>query len=1042
MVNLQQILILAFKKMPSKTALKKEDHCLGRDEFRKLYRAYHGQYSDSELLNMWHHYFDTLREWGSSCNRKGVLGKGIDVFNFLFYYTGKMLLMSDNKVRCRYMELLTWRNLTFELSEDLMVSAFFAMNKGEEDMGKWGFMWEVVIGHDNYHLDKIVEKGVAENHFHTGASVPVFHFSWISLMNDVLNPVFLGEMEQVEREMLYTRARYGADAEEESLPVQYFQAALIRLFLFSIIHGIKIKIGSYIFEQEELESEKMLRLVPIVRWNSQEEIYFDKESVMEWAGEYRDAAFVFALCLQAELGGDPIRRDAGEEELREACRDAWRLIGDSRELSSIVDQLCKLPWDDRILEDYGSRERFPARDLLKKMLCRLPSVDLEKSHLPWDEEYEKKLWEARTWKNLQWFLENEEDLKENNLYIQELINSLRFQTNGENLEDYALLGISGRVKGSYDVLSGERWFLYSALSRIWRNDSGFFVYKKIFYVYLLIKERIRSELVQTDRNVGFRNFQMHENRKDNFIEASIYGQESTRKVIRELFCPFYIKSLELRMSPAEDMRKNMEKIKIYDQILGEDSGTGKKRYFYTFHFIKKEDRELTKDDGVIRCRHESLRKKLWKQAWALLRMREMRPDYAERIHGIDAASNELVCRPEVFAPVFRFLSGHSTVNHEEVTDNKVRQLRMTYHVGEDFLDLADGLRAIDEAVLFLGLRSGDRIGHALALGIDVEEWYRSKNYRILISQQDYLDNLSWIYNRLFKLDVEDVDNLKTWIEKEYKVYFYRIYGQYINRDIKEAILNEAEKYQKRKKAHYRMNSGELNFDIFEYHNAWMLRGDDPELYRDGFFKESDDDNDYGYGIKKNVKFPKNDDIRYRPEAFLLYYYYHYDINVKREGEKRIERNVLPFYVKGIQKLQKIMQRKIAEQGIAIETNPSSNYLIGTFKDFEKHPIINFYNCGLVADEKKIKKCPQISVSINTDDMGIFSTSLKNEYALIACALEKAKDKKGRPIYSRSMIYEWLDNIRNMGIRQTFEEMEADGQIAQTEEDPAFTGGEQ
>lgn len=42
---------------------------------------------------------------------------------------------------------------------------------------------------------------------------------------------------------------------------------------------------------------------------------------------------------------------------------------------------------------------------------------------------------------------------------------------------------------------------------------------------------------------------------------------------------------------------------------------------------------------------------------------------------------------------------------------------MTYHTGEDFLDIVDGLRAIDEALLFLQMEKGERLGHAMALGV-------------------------------------------------------------------------------------------------------------------------------------------------------------------------------------------------------------------------------------------------------------------------------------------------------------------------------------
>ena len=58
------------------------------------------------------------------------------------------------------------------------------------------------------------------------------------------------------------------------------------------------------------------------------------------------------------------------------------------------------------------------------------------------------------------------------------------------------------------------------------------------------------------------------------------------------------------------------------------------------------------------------------------------------------------------------------------------RLYATYHVGEDFLDIADGLRAIDEAILFCGLERGSRLGHALALGIDSYEYYKYKGLKV------------------------------------------------------------------------------------------------------------------------------------------------------------------------------------------------------------------------------------------------------------------------------------------------------------------------
>ena len=68
------------------------------------------------------------------------------------------------------------------------------------------------------------------------------------------------------------------------------------------------------------------------------------------------------------------------------------------------------------------------------------------------------------------------------------------------------------------------------------------------------------------------------------------------------------------------------------------------------------------------------------------------------IKGIDACANEIGCRPEVFAQYYRYLLDYSFME----TDGSVHSLMATYHVGEDFFDIVDGLRAIrSDALLWI-----------------------------------------------------------------------------------------------------------------------------------------------------------------------------------------------------------------------------------------------------------------------------------------------------------------------------------------------------
>ena len=118
-------------------------------------------------------------------------------------------------------------------------------------------------------------------------------------------------------------------------------------------------------------------------------------------------------------------------------------------------------------------------------------------------------------------------------------------------------------------------------------------------------------------------------------------------------------------------------------------------------------------------------------------------------------------------------------------------------------------------------------------------------------------------------------------------------------------------------------------------------------------------------------------------------------------------------------MQERMGQELERLGIMIECNPTSNYLIGTFRRYDLHPIFRFNNSGLVRTDGTFVHAPQLSVSINTDDLGIFDTSLEGEYAVLAAALEKAETPDGRQLYTKDSIYQYLEHVRQMGLEQSF-----------------------
>ena len=61
----------------------------------------------------------------------------------------------------------------------------------------------------------------------------------------------------------------------------------------------------------------------------------------------------------------------------------------------------------------------------------------------------------------------------------------------------------------------------------------------------------------------------------------------------------------------------------------------------------------------------------------------------------------------------------------------------------------------------------------------------------------------------------------------------------------------------------------------------------------------------------------------------------------------------------------------------------------------------------------------ICVSINTDDQGVFDTSLENEYALLAECISGMRDENNNRIYNDEVMYGYIDYIRSMSNGQTF-----------------------
>lgn len=945
-----------------------------KEQFVTLAAPYVKERSIDEL----EHIYEVLRtrieetyEKYRAYDRNGVnrLKSSIGVYDLLFMLNSYLLETDKDEVRCRYQNMLEWRQLTIKISEDTFTTAFCASEDIKRGIHRQFFDWATVIKHNNFTLNKLLQREMSDNHFHLWASSPYFNVSWISMMNNIDSPLITNAYAKLKEHKQNINMAYHDGYRESTIEIKHLQAALIRVFLYSCVFEKKLHLDEYVIRTETLSQEELEKAL--------------KPEVLER---------IKTLELPTEKG---------LEDITEKQRfDRW------------IENLKEDNETDRCLRYFlqclkereyhiGSERKFYKS--FYDMIFQRALMNLEDMECIMRPEIYDKWFVQCTEETVQMWLRDEMTLQAHRQKLQDVVNAIKDYSGDDR--DYVLEEVYQNEEAQNSVrweLCGERYLLYRIFKMIYsfpRTD--YRIRANWFYAYLVLKESIRGELVQSNEQYGFRNFQIYDRRKSLFLSEGDSGR-ILRLAITDTLSEPYIKNLEVRIVPRRSCEANVDYIRMIDwQCSNRDvKNPDLERYYYVYHFTKQED-----DDSSFRSdhisRHERKRNEVRQQAIAISKMRDNYPNEAKRVLGIDGCSKEIGCRPEVFSQAFRYLKDDNKIGIRGYEENsEIPRLRATFHVGEDFLDIVDGLRAIDEAIHFLGLEQGDRLGHALALGKKPKKYYAEKKNRVNLTKQDYLDNMAWICHKITEYELEEeLSDFHSFALGQFDRFFSEIYGQI------------AEQH---------------NYNIHTYYMSWCLRGDDPECYVTGKYvspsewwniPQKDDSYDH-YAV--NALFPEDYYWRHIEAASYLYYVYHYNSAIKMKGKESVEIVYPHYWADGVELIQKAMQKDVARKGIAIETNPSSNYMISRLAEYEEHPIINWYNHGLEQREAVIEECPQLSVSINTDDKGCFSTSLVNEFSLMACALENYQEN-GSYKYKQTMVYNWLDEVREMGNLQSFRE---------------------
>lgn len=336
-------------------------------------------------------------------------------------------------------------------------------------------------------------------------------------------------------------------------------------------------------------------------------------------------------------------------------------------------------------------------------------------------------------------------------------------------------------------------------------------------------------------------------------------------------------------------------------------------------------------------------------------------------------------RPEIFGPSFRW-------QRKEIGEKN--PFGITYHAGEDFTTIANGLRAMDEVIEFLDYRRGDRFGHGLALGLDIDKYFKKKRKSVISNVEEYIDDMVWMYYLIQEHQTEN----------EVKQFLAA------NEISSHAILSFLQGEFDREVVKYNFND---SISMYDFYCAYMLRGDDPELYIEKVKNKSYDKLVQDFDYRLNYHNKKHRQAFENSRARNLYFQYHYSEKYKRMHEEYVLLEASEIYIEAVKLVQFILRLKIFRKEISIESNPTSNRKISFISKYIDLPLIELNGMFIKPDSKY-----NLPISINTDDSAIFQTDLSLEYAYVVAALL-------REGYDIGSVYQYIEYLVKMSKIQSF-----------------------
>ncbi|EML9401113.1 hypothetical protein RVY20_004213 [Citrobacter freundii] len=401
--------------------------------------------------------------------------------------------------------------------------------------------------------------------------------------------------------------------------------------------------------------------------------------------------------------------------------------------------------------------------------------------------------------------------------------------------------------------------------------------------------------------------------------------------------------------------------------------------------------------------------------------------------GLDVAGDENALKIAGFAPMLRWLrSGLYPVPDGLRASTS---FHFSIHAGEDYAHPASGLRHIDETVRFCEMREGDRLGHALALGIKPALWAK-RHGEMILPLDEHLDNLvwQWHYATVLSGSLPLAQAVLPLLERRIARFVARCdwckkggYG-IDNREKSNHVGDDDKPLDKitpdtlyrawllRRNCSYRLQQLHGGAPLTSQEKCalpdWSTLSDKDsvaaQLYQQRHSSLIDDLPPQLVVVRVSDEWSTQELIGLGNPSKLR--------QQTSAGKDILQDIDTPVELEFMHALQDYLLDRYDRKGLIIETNPTSNVYIARFKKHVEHPIFRWnppdeelLKPGAEFNRHGLRRGP-VRVLVNTDDPGIMPTTLRTEYLL----LREAAIERG---ISRTMAEYWLERLRLYGLEQ-------------------------